>query len=281
MKNILIKTLFVCLAILPTVVYSGTANDIPSCYKANKLSNNSSSDYELFVMVDQTTIFDSKLKSAIKENVRRLVKPGASFVVADFSSFSQGRYVEVLSAGTLEKTISDDERQDISVKLLRNFDNCMHGQLNYGMKIAANALNTALGGSSSDLARSDVITSLKEFSGRVKSSTVKNKIVLIASDMLENSSITSFYSKQMLRQIKPEEELKLVEKNGGFGDFGDAKIYVIGAGLLAEDAKQAKGVYRSPQSMQALSSFWKTWFQKSNGELVEFGQPALLNPISF
>lgn len=65
-----------------------------------------------------------------------------------------------------------------------------------------------------------------------------------------------------------------------FGDFGGAKVYVIGAGLLTEDIKNSKGVYRSPQIMQALSTFWKEWFKKSNAEVIEFGQPALLNPIN-
>ena len=173
----------------------------------------------------------------------------------------------------------EKNRGDISVKLLNSFDACMHGQVKYGMKVAATALNKSLSGTSSDLAKSDVLASLKEISVRVKKSESKNKIIFIASDMLENSSISSFYAKQAVRQINPEKEIKLVTDNQMFGDFGGAKVYVIGAGLLAEDAKQAKGVYRSPKTMQALATFWKTWFQKSNAEVVEFGQPALLSPV--
>lgn len=97
--------------------------------------------------------------------------------------------------------------------------------------------------------------------------------------MLENSSVTSFYANQAVRQINADKELKLVADNQLYGDFGGARVYVIGAGLLAEDAKHPKGIYRSTQTMQALSKFWTGYFQKSNAELVEFGQPALLNPI--
>jgi hypothetical protein len=31
--------------------------------------------------------------------------------------------------------------------------------------------------------------------------------------------------------------------------------------------------------MFALASFWKTYFEKSNAQLMEFGQPALLNAV--
>lgn len=259
--------------------HAGIGNDIPSCYAANKLATAPAPARELFILVDQTTPLDSALKKSIMENVGRVLKPGTAFAIGSFSSFSQGKYVEVLTAGVLEAPIDPKERDDISVKLLRGFDACMKGQLHYGAKVVGAGLNTVMGGSSPDLAKSDVIASLKELSGRVRQSAARDKVVLIASDMLENSSITSFYAKQAVRQITVEKELRLMADNQLFGDFGGAKVYVIGAGLLTEDAKQTKGVYRSPQVMQALTGFWKTWFQKSNAEVIEFGQPALLNPI--
>jgi hypothetical protein len=278
-NKLIVSSLLLTAFALPITVLAGTSNDVPSCYAANKLPSPAQAERELFVLVDQTTTFDAKLQANIRENLGRLIKPGVAFVIADFSSFGQGKYAEIVSAGTLEPQIEESERGDISVKLLRNFDACMQGQKQYGLKSAANALNKALGGSSADLAKSDVLASLKDFSGRVKQSSAKDKVVLIASDMLENSSISSFYAKQAVRQVVVEKELKLATDNQMLGDFGGAKVYVIGAGLLAEDAKQTKGIYRSPQIMQALNGFWKAWFQKSNAELVEFGQPALLSPV--
>lgn len=80
----------------------------------------------------------------------------------------------------------------------------MQSQTKYGLKVAATALNKALAGSSSDLAKSDVLAGLKDLSSRVKKSEAKNKVVILASDMLENSSITSFYAKQAVRLIDPK-----------------------------------------------------------------------------
>jgi hypothetical protein len=60
-------------------------------------------------------------------------------------------------------------------------------------------------------------------------------------------------------------------------DFGDARIYVIRAGLLNGVDKKNKALYRDPKTMQALASFWHGYFEKSRGQLVEFGEPAFLN----
>lgn len=259
-------------------VFAGTDNDVPSCYVANKLPP-PALEREISVLVDQTTVFDVKLQGNIRENLGRLIKPGVGYVIGDFSSFGQGKYAEVISAGVLEPPISEDARNDISVKLLRNFDACMLGQSKFGLKTAANALNKAMSANNPNLAKSDVLASLKEFSVRVRKSRARDRVVLIASDMLENSSISSFYAKQTVRKISPEKELENAKRSELIGDFGGAKIYIIGAGLLVEDNNNPKGTYRSPEVMGALSKFWSSWFKESNAELVEFGQPALLNPI--
>lgn len=60
------------------------------------------------------------------------------------------------------------------------------------------------------------------------------------------------------------------------GDFSGADIYVMGAGVVPENGK---AVYRDPKTMQALKSFWRSYFEKSNAVLVEFGQPALLGKV--
>jgi hypothetical protein len=253
------------------------AGGIPSCYEANKLGVAPPANVELFVFVDQTTMFDKALKQSIIDNVGRTLRPGVAFSVGSFSSFNQGKYAEVIASGTLEAQIDASKRNGISTRLLRNFDSCMQSQLQYGAQVAWKAIGQAMNGSSSDLAKSDVVASLRDFSVRVRESTAQEKIVLIASDMLENSSLTSFYSNNTVRRIDANKELKIISSM--LGDFDGARVYVIGTGMLTEDAKHAKGVYRSPQVMQALSQFWTGYFEGSNAKLVEMGKPALMNPI--
>ncbi|MDP3306823.1 hypothetical protein, partial [Methylotenera sp.] len=225
------------------------------------------------------TPFNNSLKQSVADNVRPFLQPNQAFSVTQFSAFTQGHYTEVLVSGKLDVALAPKVRDDISKPVLSKFDQCIAMQSKMAMQLVGRAMKTAFGDGRNDIAKSDVLASLKDISSKVQQSKAEQKIVLIASDMLENSSITSFYAKQAVRQISTEKELKLVADNQMFGDFGGAKVYVIGAGLLTEDAKHARGVYRSPQTMQALATFWKTWFQKSNAEVVEFGQPALLNPV--
>ncbi|MES2978471.1 MAG: hypothetical protein V4731_08620 [Pseudomonadota bacterium] len=262
---------------------AGTGNDIPSCYAANKIKAAVPAvQTEVFVLIDQTTLLDASLQDSIRENVGRLVKSGNAFVISSFSAFGQGRYLSVLNAGSLEANLTPEVRNEISVKLLRSFDGCMASQVDFGRKMAADAINTATANTSSALSKSDVMGSLKELSTRVKQSEAKDRIVFLVSDMLENSAISSFYANNNVRVIDPAAELKKARDAQVVGDFGGARIFVLGAGLVQENVGgkfRDSGVYRSPKSMALLRQFWEAYFVASQAKLVEFGAPALLAPV--
>lgn len=273
------KSILFCLLWVAGCAVAGPIDAVPTCYHDKISTPGIATETELFVVIDQTTQFNGALRQSVADNVRPFLQANQAFSVTQFSAFTQGHYTDVLVSGKQDAPMPEKMRDNISKPVLAKFDQCMTKQSKLAARLMGDAMKIAFGGGGSDIAKSDVLASLKDISGKVRQSKAEIKVVLIASDMLENSSITSFYAKQALRQINPEKELKLVADNQMFGDFGGAKVYVIGAGLLAEDAKQSKGVYRSPQIMQALARFWKAWFQKSNAELIEFGQPALLNPV--
>lgn len=269
-----------CAVLLCDHAQAGTEDAVPSCYDRRLGATPAQASTELFVLIDQTTVFDTTLQQQVADNIRPFMTADNAFSVLAFSAFSQGRYAQVLGAGTIEPGIAPALRDDISKPLLAKFDACQKRQPQVAMQAIGAALRAAFSGSSGDLAKSDVMASLKSISARVKKSTAKEKLVLIASDMLENSSITSFYDGKgnAVRQIDVPKELKLASENDMFGDFGGAKVYVVGAGLLTADAKKGNK-YRDPKTMRALSGFWGSYFQKSQATLVELGQPALLNSI--
>lgn len=283
MKPVIFLSALLALAGAAPAAFAGIGNDIPSCYAANRMKAAAAeSQAEVFVLIDQTTPLDGALQSSVLENAGRLVQPGAAFVIASFSSFSQGRYLEVLSAGTLEAPLDSRARDDISVKLLKNFDACMSGQADYGRQQAATAIKTALSASSTELSKSDVLSSLKELSSRVRQSQARDKIVFIVSDMLENSGISSFYAGKNVRSIDPAVELKKAQGAQAVGDFGGARVFVLGAGLVQANAGgklRDSGVYRDPKAMAMLRQFWQSYFEASQARLVEFGSPALLSPV--
>lgn len=274
----LLLSLFAGLLTVSAVTCAGTQNDVPSCYAANNINSLATPpSRELFVLIDQTTVLDDSLRQLVRENVSQFAKPGNAFVIADFSAFSQGKYTEILNAGTLESPIAEKARNTIGVNVLKNFDACFRDQGNFAAKLMASAINKAMQNSSDELAKSDVLYSIKDMSARVRQSLAKEKIVFIVSDMLENSSITSFYAARNVRNIDPAKEMVAVDKSGQIGDFAGARVFVLGAGIVPED--KGKKVYRDPKTMTSLKHFWNEYFMKSKAQLVEFGAPALLSPI--
>lgn len=267
------------------LVLSGTAlaapdNALPTCYDKKLPAGPVGLDTALFVAIDQTTPLDLTLKQLVADNIKPFIRPNQGFTVITFSAYTQGQYTSVALSGKLDPALYVEQRNDISKPVLAKFDQCMVRQPRQAAQLLGQALRTAFGGISSDIAKSDVLASMKAISSMVRQSTAESKVVLIVSDMLENSSVSSFYGPkaQSVRKIEPAAELKRVEQNQLLADFGGARIYVIGAGLLSDDANKAKR-YRDPQTMQALTTFWRAYFEKSNAKLMEIGQPALLNPI--
>ncbi|WP_331344174.1 hypothetical protein [Cellvibrio sp. UBA7661] len=253
---------------------------LPNCYTyANLSAPNAPPTVELFVLIDQTTPLGSNLQQAAADIIKPFLKQGNAFSIIQFSAFTQGHYTDVLASERLSQLIEQKERNAIGKVQLAKFDKCMSVQGANAAKIAGAALRKAYAGTTSDMAKSDILFSLKDISIMINRSDANEKVVLLVSDMLENSSITTFYANRGVRKIDPAKEYSLVKSNNLLGDFGGARIYVMGAGLLSDDAKLAKGVYRDPKTMLVLQQFWKNYFQNANGELIEFGQPALLNPV--
>ncbi len=270
----------VALLLASCAALAGNQDAIQTCYSGKvPAPKDAGANTALFVVVDQTTLFDTGLKQSIANNIRPFLVAGNEVSVIQFSAFTQGHYTDVLVSARLDPELSGKQRDDVSKPVLNKLDACLANQPRQAGQLVGGALKSAFASSSNGIDKSDVLASLKDISGKVHRSTAKRKIVLVASDMLENSSVSSFYSKQAVRQIDPKKELDLVEKNGLYGDFGNVEVYVIGAGLLVEDAKAPKGVYRSPQIMQSLSKFWHEWFEKSHANLIDFGAPSLLNMI--
>lgn len=285
----LITTIFV-MAVLATLSFSAHAaapqNQVPSCYAANPKVGQKAADSQrwLYLVIDQTVVLDENLKSSLADIIKHNVQPGMGFSVYGFSAFSQGHYMSHLATGVLEETITDKKiRDDVSVPALQKFDACIKGQYGYGLKLALEAVGKALQASSADLAKSDVIFSLTEVSHLVKENPVMNKQILLVSDMLENSTISSFYAKNVVRRIDAAKELKVVDSNNLFGDFAGAGVYVMGAGMMPEqkETQSKSSLYRDPKTLSALKNFWEGYFSRSNGNLKEFGSPELLSAIKW
>ncbi|WP_286997617.1 MULTISPECIES: hypothetical protein [Comamonas] len=263
---------------------ASTINSVPSCYAANKLPMAAPApEREVFILLDQTTPLDASLQKSVMDNAGRLIQPGTAYSIATFSSFGQGRYLELLSAGTLEVPLPEATRSSVGVKVLRSLDACLTGQQNYVRKAAATALQQAMAGISADYAKSDVMASVKEMSARINQSPAPSKILFLVSDMLENSGVSSFYANRNVRSLNANTELQKAASAGMLADLAGARVFVLGAGLVQDANSKGfakdSGIYRDPKTMAALKDFWSQYFQRSDAKLQEFGMPALLVPV--
>lgn len=271
-----------CLA--PFGALAGSAaNQVPSCYAAGKLEiAPAPSQRAFFIVLDETVVLDDSLKRGLWDLVKPQIGAGTELSIYRFSAYSQGKYLDVVASGVLEMPIDPKRRDTVSVPKLKSFDACLKGQGEYGLALARNAIGKVLQDSSFALAKSDIEGSLFALAKVVKESKARTRTVLLVSDMLENSSISSFYQNNGIRKIDVAAELKKVESEKLLGDFGGASVYVMGAGLISVDAKaknQVRQQYRDTKTMTALRDFWSQYFVRSNATLEEFGAPALLSVI--
>ena len=277
MMNI-IKCFVSCILLTLSVssLASTERNDVPSC------SHSISSEYyqlpnqrELFILVDKTMAhsFSQDSRKAIYDSVIRFIQPGDKVKFIEFSSFARDSFTKVDFNGQLDIPLQENVRDEIKKSALRSFDTCllkqrnyMYGKLGQLFKVAFEAqdqqTNTELMGTLVDIGNQAIV-----------SSKVERKVVVLLSDMLENSDITSFYSHNHTRIIEPLVELQKVEKANMFANFNNADIYIIGTGMTANNQ------YVSAQKMAQLETFWRDYFKHSNSKIIGFGKPMLLGDI--
>ena len=250
-------------------------NDVPSCYEALKLTNPSPTiEKELFILVDQTTPLDKKMMIYTYKNMMKFIKNGYAVTIASFSANANGKYTDVAYAGKLEALLPDGSKHDIAKKILRKYQGCMNGQYKYAKKKATKALVGVLKGANKKLPHSDIIKSLADISKHmIQPSKASKKVVLLVSDMMEHSSITTFYSKGNLKKVNTDKEMAKVKNSGHVADFAGASVYVMGAGIIGN-----KG-YRDAKTLKALTNFWESYFSTTKANLNAFGTPMLLEDI--
>ncbi|WP_109476909.1 hypothetical protein [Paraburkholderia sp. C35] len=265
--------------------HAGLTNNVPSCYAANRIAPPQVPyDQLIYVLIDQTVQLDATLQKSVLDNVQSMLKPGTKFVIAEFSAFSQGHYLNVLHTGVIERPIPAADEGNVVMSRLRDFHTCMQQQLAYGQRLALATTAQVLKSGTSSLDQSDILMALKSVSPAVAQEKATHKLVFVVTDGLENSSVTSFYARNAVRRVNVDVELKKAQDNNLFGDFGSARVYVLGAGVMqpaSNGSTAERNGYRDPKTLMDLKQFWSGYFSRSNAQLVEFGAPALLEPLSW
>ena len=254
--------------------------EVSDCYEqAGEDFTQPQTERALFVIVDQSTGLDDHLRETVTENVKRLMQPGTSYAVYTFSAYSKGHYPTPVASGELAAPMPDDERPNLSVRRLNRLDQGLVKEAKRVTSEIDDALVEATGESSSNFANSEILASLKQMSEAIRKSKAKEKLVVVVSDLLEHSSSTSFYRNKQVRPIDPKTELEKAESKGLVADFNGASVAIVGAGLLSPES--GADATRDTAALESLHKFWEEWFEASDANVVQYGQPDLITPLQW
>jgi hypothetical protein len=269
-----LKALYALLLCLPALGQAAERNDIPDCYGYAKVNEHRQpgSGRELTVIVDQTIPMPESIQKAAWGQINRFVAPGDKIRLYSFSAFLPDQFMQLRFAGELNAPFEGKVRDSIGMQSLRTFDKCVAEQRGFFTKKFGQVFVSTLREASEDIPRSEIFHSLRDIGNDLARHPADERVILLLSDMLENSEFGSFYANNRIRDLQPQAELKRVGEQQLFADLHNARVYVAGAGLITKDVKQA---YRSGKTMELLQGFWKGYFDGSNASLVAFGSPSL------
>lgn len=229
---------------------------------------------EVLVAVDETTLVPPHLAADLNRTLREAVRPGDRVSLLAFSAVSRDRYVRETFQVTVEPALSDAVRRTLPVRRIRPLERCIelrHERANRAVREQTAAM---LERASAGIQRSEIVFSLREIGARLQASPVKEKVLVLVSDMLENSAFSIFYAHRRLALIDPVQEMEKIRAKSLTAPLAGVRVYVFGGGLAAMDE-----AYRAPPNLLALEHFWSEYVKASGGQLAAFGKPALLVPI--
>lgn len=230
---------------------------------------------DVLLLVDRTTQFPPDVRQAIEEQIVALATPGTRLTVGSFSTYSNDTHAGIDFETFIEPDFPANDRNDYPMGALRKLDDCLSERTTEEGAAVRAAANIALQAYLPDGQRSDVAASIKQFGQRLGGDGGHRRILILASDMLENSSVTSFYSGGAMRVIDIDQELAKVEQRQLVAQLGGARVYVIGAGLIPVDVESL----RTHDELLALERFWTGYFERSGAQSIQIGKPLLLRPI--
>ncbi len=248
-------------------------DDFPSCYGLIGRPDLALAPpgRELFIIIDQTVQLDPELMRSVHLKVQRFLRPGDRITLLTFSANAKGRYASMPLTGRLDPPLDEKTRYHVSVPKLKKFDRCMKKQQRYARRTIADRLEAAFARAASNLPRTELAGSLAHFGETVIArSRAGRKVVLLVSDLFENSDVVTFYSRGAVRPIDIDHAIGGIKNAGLYADWRGAGVYVIGAGFIGG------GGYRSEKLLRNLRGFWETYLQLSNAKLEGWGAPTLL-----
>jgi hypothetical protein len=230
---------------------------------------------QVTLLVDQSTQVPEAVRQQVRASVARLAVAGTDINIGAFSSYAGSRFPELVLSVRFEHALPHALDHRVSRKARDVLKACLAYQQRQGIRQLTAALNVRFAAAQSSIGRSDIMSSIQQFGAQVRGGAARDRVVVIVSDMLENSSATSFYQARRLRAIDAEAELKTAVARRLIADLGRARVYVIGMAIPSPRDGQAVPADR----VQRLEQFWTGYFRLSKASRLRVGKPMLLEAI--
>lgn len=238
-------------------------------YKIKKLT----SDTQLYVIIDQTTNFPKNIQEQVKEKIKPFIESGNTVTILKFSSNAGGSSTKIVFDESFDRLMSEDEKYTTSRSTLMRYNHCSKIALEEFHSKVPNVIQNIFDTSDDNIPKSDIIKNIKDISLlKIKNSSPDNKVILLVSDMIENSSFLNFYSALLSKQFIPDIEAKRIFEQLP-SNFDNADLYVIGTGYTKN------GKFSSGKAMEKVTKFWDAYFNLANANIKEIGQPLIMSDL--
>ena len=226
----------------------------------------------LYIFVDQTTPLSGAMKKKIVDMLGDWGRPGDVVKLGKFSANFRGRYPQLVYTGRVEP-----EPNEAYLYHLRYFDktglrDCLKQQhMNFGKNLK-NRLSEVMKEIDPTIPKTDIFYSLRELTtNAIRATEARRKIVLLITDGLENSAVTSFYNKGNVRKLAPRKVVATIRKQKMIANWKGAEVYMYGVGLM-RDSK----TYQVWSQLDNLRNFWERYLVEGNALVRGIGTPELL-----
>jgi hypothetical protein len=232
--------------------------------------------HSTLILLDETVAFSDEQHAHIRHQLTSIIGFGIDLRVIAFSAFIDDQYIRPVLRVKIASPLEETARYTMRKDRLREFDDCQEKAIARANSKVVSVLQDYKKRASDKIAKSEIIATLRDVGEKIlPSMSGRARRLILVSDMLENSDVTTFYTKGGIRQLDVTRELAVVGNRQLFSDLHGASVYVIGAGVAPPGTDNRQ--YKSSGIMDTLKVFWAGYFDRSNGRLIEFGNPLLMN----
>lgn len=235
---------------------------------------------EVYLLIDESTYFNDKAKEDVLKKVIPFVKDNTRINVFSFSEYSKTKTNRDLGSHYIYSSLTPKEEDDISRNKVKELKSCLDASKEYAISEIAKAINQGTRKKNESLKKSEILKNLKIYTkNNLRFSKAKRKVMIIMSDMIENSDYTTFYANGKLKKLNIDKELNNVKEHRLFSSFNEAEVYIYGLGLVEinSDKKDSRNAF----IMDNLINFWDEYITESGGKPFGLDSPNMAFDIQY